>query len=95
MKVRRDANERAIVRELQRLKVVYFRVLKADPPGCPDLFVFFRGSYVALEVKTAEGELSAEQRELFLSGGSRVVRTAREALEAIGAIGAASTGRPK
>lgn len=86
MRVRRDGNEREIVRALERVGARVWRVKIAEPAGFPDLVVLFRGRAHLLEVKTAAGVLSEEQSELERLGYSRVVRDVMGALAAIGAV---------
>ena len=89
MRVRRDTTERAIVQALRQVGAVVIHVLRAAQKGAPDLFVCFRGRWIAIETKARAGKLSPEQQQLVTDGLVHVVRTPEEALRAVGAIGEA------
>lgn len=86
MKVRRDGNESEILRDIRRLGIRAWRIQKSDPPGLVDLFIWFRGRWHAVELKSEKGRLSGEQQELVDIGASQVARSTRDVLRAIGAI---------
>lgn len=86
-----DGNQAEIVQGLRDVGVAVY-CAHAVGRGFPDLVVAFRGRVYLLEVKTADGELTLEQRRFFSewkekAGASlRVVRTVEEALRAVGAV---------
>lgn len=59
------------------------REAAADVRGLPDLLLFHRGRYVALELKTEIGEMSLAQRSWKARLGTLVCRTTAEACQAI------------
>lgn len=83
---RRDDNEPAIVRALERVGAT---VELMSLVGGPDMMVGFRGVTHLLEVKTAKGRLEETQvkwQEWWRGSRVHVVRDELEALRAIGAI---------
>lgn len=86
MRVRRDQNEAQILKTLRRFVLHVYEVRTARPAGCPDLFVWSRGTWHGLECKSEKGRLSVEQQRLVDLGAVVVVRTPLEALAAIGVI---------
>ncbi len=84
---RTDANHKAIVQALRRAGC-YVLDLSRVGGGCPDLLVScarWGGLPTLIEVKTARGTLTADQRA-FMAVGWRVVivRTVDEALRLVG-----------
>ena len=55
----------------------------ANTPGTPDLFVWHKGRWTALEVKSPDGRLTVKQSALVESGAVHVVRSVEEALRAV------------
>jgi hypothetical protein len=59
--------------------------MSGSTPGCPDLFVRHpragRGQFVAMEVKTQTGRLSAAQSALYEAGHIYVVKSPDEAIK--------------
>lgn len=55
---KRDLNEKAIVQALQAAGA---KVWKISGKGCPDLLVWFGGSWMPVEVKSATGRLTKAQ----------------------------------
>jgi hypothetical protein len=75
---RRDSAERPIVDALRQLGALVFPV---SAPGAPDLFVRYKGRWIAFEVKTGKGTVTKAQH---LAGAERewpVIRTVDDALD--------------
>lgn len=85
MKLRTDANQAAIIRDLRAIGASVQDLSKVGR-GCPDILVGWRGNCYLLEIKTAKGKLNALQVEWHESwrGQVAVVRDAREAMRVIG-----------
>ena len=81
---RTDANQAEIVRAL-RDAGFSVQLLHRVGQGCPDLLVGQPWSNVLLEVKTAKGELTVDEREFLAHwrGPWAIVRTVQEAMEAM------------
>lgn len=84
---KRDANEKAIVKELTRLGCSVQELDDGD--GCPDLLVGIRGANYLLEVKAPRtGRLTPDQADWHLEwkGQVNVVTSLEEALLVVGLI---------
>lgn len=81
---RRDSNEPDIIDALERIGAL---VLRVSGPGLPDLFVRYRGTWYAMEVKTAKGKRTDAQQVTQFP----IVRSPEEAIRVVG--GSASTER--
>jgi len=55
----------------------------ANTPGTPDLFVWHKGRWTALEVKSPDGRLTVKQSALVESGAVHVVRSVEDALRVV------------
>lgn len=85
---RRDANERQIAETLERAG---FEVWHTDRPA--DLLIWRHDKgWRVLEVKTAQGRLSPQQRADREAGRGLGILTVRSAIEALRAVGAISEG---
>lgn len=80
---KRDANEAEIANALLAVGAVVF---KLSAPGCPDLLVGFRGRWMPMEVKSADGTLTPLQWGSWGDCAYPIVRSVDEALSAIGAV---------
>ncbi len=81
---KRDGNEKAIVAALERAGA---RVWTLSGAGRPDLLVFHRGQFYALEVKSSTGRLTKFQKAKHAKGQLPwpIVHSELEAVQAIGA----------
>lgn len=80
-----DSNQTEIVAALRAAGALVLS-LAAMGKGTPDLLVQYRRRLYLLELKTATGKLTEDQRAFEAQGWSfAVVRSAEEALAAIGA----------
>lgn len=57
--------------ELRGWFVIHVRNMIGNDPGIPDLLMFRHERYVAAEIKTPEGELSAKQRDWHVRFAAR------------------------
>ena len=73
---RRDANEQAIVDDLQQLKM---RVWRISGPGAPDILVRHQDRYYPFEVKSKDGERTPAQ----VISDFPVIHSAKEAVALI------------
>ena len=82
-----DRNQREIVQAL-RDAGASVQLLHQVGKGCPDALIGFRGENYLAEIKTENGELTADELKFFLDwrGQRRIVRTVDDALKMIGAI---------
>ena len=78
---KRDTNEPAIVAALEQVGAVVFRL---NAPGCPDLLVGWRGTWLPMEVKTPTGTLTRLQWASWQGNPYPIVTTVQEALFAMG-----------
>lgn len=96
---RRDTHEGEIVAALRAVGATVTRIDDADPAGCPDLLIGFRGETYLAEVKRPEGKRGGTSKDGQHLGDDQVtwhaawrgkppvvVRTVDDALRAIGAI---------
>ncbi len=90
---RRDQNERAIVRALEKAGALVFQVSEA---GLPDLLTYFRGRWLPVEIKRERlrrslsdrhgKSLTPSQCATYAVAPFPIVQTPEEALKAIGAL---------
>lgn len=80
---KRDVNEGEIIRALEWAGAT---VVRLSAKGLPDLLVGIDGQTYLLEVKTAKGDLTADQTVFFAGweGHAAVVRSIEDALKVIG-----------
>jgi hypothetical protein len=85
---RTDANHSTIVAALTEIGADVIDMHELGH-GVPDMAVWFGRRWTVLEVKTAKGTLTSDERDWHLRhpGAAHIVRTVDEALVAIGAIG--------
>lgn len=83
-----DANQPEIVLALRAVGASV-ECMQAAGSGFPDLVVGYRGVNYLLEIKTAKGKLTKDQKTWhpLWRGQVEIVRSVDEALLAIGAIG--------
>jgi len=77
---KRDANEQEIVRALRQMGVDVYLL---DRPL--DLLIEFRGEWIVMEVKTEEGTMTQDQKDLFArtKAPTYLVRGVGEALDVL------------
>ena len=82
-----DANQAEIVAALRKVGASVVSIADIGK-GCPDILVGFRGVNHLMELKTATGTLTDDEREWRAAwrGSGFLVRSVEEALRAIGAI---------
>ena len=82
-----DANQHQIVADLRKAGCLVVS-LAAMGDGLPDLLVGYNGHNFLLEIKSATGKLTPDQKRwhLFWNGQIDVVHNSTEALRAIGAV---------
>lgn len=81
-----DANQREIVDALRAAGVEVYSLASLGG-GCPDLLAGYRGTNYLLEVKSATGTLTDDQRRWHAGwpGPVHVVRNIHQAIAAVGA----------
>lgn len=81
-RTRVDDNQREIVVALRQVGA-RVAITSSVGHGYPDLTVLFRDEIYLLEVKTAQGRLTPEERDFQALWPVSIVKTPKEALEAI------------
>ncbi len=81
-----DSNQPAIVDGLRAIGADVFHTHQLGK-GYPDILCYFRGTLTWLEVKTATGTLTKDERDWHAAhpGAAKIVRSLVEAYAAIGA----------
>lgn len=80
-RARRDANESEIIRALERIGCVVYRVSAA---GLPDTLTYRHGVWLPIEIKTARGRLTDAQTRTIAQTPFPVVSSVAEALALFG-----------
>jgi Holliday junction resolvase len=79
-----DSNQPSIVEALEKRGATVQRLNKIKD-GCPDILVGYWGDNFLMEIKTADGTLTEDEREWIekWNGNVFVVRTIEDALKAM------------